>query len=251
MRNLTIGVLLIAGGTAAALPFRRYQSIQDASLEPTQATGPTQSALGNIDLEMLVRQAQTPIDVQSLALQPTQPRWPLPGEVSRTLKTPQQYDAVVVPVDLSANDQAFNATESKGENAIVDSTVSGHAANKNIDAVRSGLQANHVVKPLMNSFSINKNPSPNRPTYHNWDEPASILIAIGDDPAKEVAPSKKSPIEKSPRHPTATAVLASSSQDIEHKPRRKNLAVNEPAEARLPAARPTDQRKHFWIRQPK
>jgi len=45
LRTLTLGVLIVAAGTLAALPFRRYQAIPDASSAPAQVTGPMQSAL--------------------------------------------------------------------------------------------------------------------------------------------------------------------------------------------------------------
>ena len=45
LRTLTLGVLIVSGGTLAALPFRRYQAIPDSSTTPVHATGPTNSAL--------------------------------------------------------------------------------------------------------------------------------------------------------------------------------------------------------------
>ena len=51
LRTLTLGVLIVSGGTLAALPFRRYQAIPDASNSPVHVTGPTNSALrmGQVD----------------------------------------------------------------------------------------------------------------------------------------------------------------------------------------------------------
>ncbi len=45
LRTLTLGVLIVSGGMLAALPFRRYQAIPDASSAPAQVTGPMQSVL--------------------------------------------------------------------------------------------------------------------------------------------------------------------------------------------------------------
>ena len=45
LRTLTLGVLIVSGGTLAALPFRRYHAIPDSSTTPVHATGPTNSAL--------------------------------------------------------------------------------------------------------------------------------------------------------------------------------------------------------------
>lgn len=53
MRILTLGVLIVSAGTLAALPFRRYQTVPDASSGPVQATGPTQSAVDHSRLPAL------------------------------------------------------------------------------------------------------------------------------------------------------------------------------------------------------
>lgn len=45
LRTLTFGVLIVSGGTLAALPFRHYHTIPDSSTTPVPATGPTNSAL--------------------------------------------------------------------------------------------------------------------------------------------------------------------------------------------------------------
>jgi len=45
LKTLTFGALIVASGTLAALPFRRYQAIPDASSAPAQVTGPMQGVL--------------------------------------------------------------------------------------------------------------------------------------------------------------------------------------------------------------
>lgn len=45
MRTLQLGVLIVCGGTLAALPFRRYQVLKQASTDPFEVTGPEQSDL--------------------------------------------------------------------------------------------------------------------------------------------------------------------------------------------------------------
>lgn len=45
LRNLTLGVLLVTGGTLAALPFRRYEAIPDVANGSANATGPILSEL--------------------------------------------------------------------------------------------------------------------------------------------------------------------------------------------------------------
>gem|GEM_PF-2696372 len=51
MRTLPLGVLIVCGGTFAALPFRRYHPIHPPILDPFQVTGPLQSALVPMDFE--------------------------------------------------------------------------------------------------------------------------------------------------------------------------------------------------------
>jgi len=45
LRTVTLGTMLVCGGILAALPFRRYQTIPDASSAPAHLTGPTESLL--------------------------------------------------------------------------------------------------------------------------------------------------------------------------------------------------------------
>ncbi|MEM9586212.1 MAG: hypothetical protein AAGA03_02930 [Planctomycetota bacterium] len=45
MRNLTLGVLILTLGVLAAIPFRRARRVDDAPIEPGQATGPRASNL--------------------------------------------------------------------------------------------------------------------------------------------------------------------------------------------------------------
>ncbi|MDA8746227.1 hypothetical protein N9N28_16510 [Rubripirellula amarantea] len=56
MRTLTLGVLIVTGGTLAALPFRRATVVPDASSVPTQATGPMESILDAPPVHQLVSQ---------------------------------------------------------------------------------------------------------------------------------------------------------------------------------------------------
>lgn len=65
MRNLTLGVLIVTGGTLAALPFRRSPAIPDASLhanpDAVQATGPLQSALEIAPVQVADLQSDRPV----------------------------------------------------------------------------------------------------------------------------------------------------------------------------------------------
>lgn len=112
MRTLTLGVLIVSGGTLAALPFRKYQAIPDASAAPAHITGPTQSALDSVETTQLVNNRVTtdprPSEVheQTLAalettLASTEPRWqPEPPALRpRNAEVPLTYDDFALPID--------------------------------------------------------------------------------------------------------------------------------------------------------
>ena len=81
LRTLTLGVLIVSGGTLASLPFRRYQAIPDASSGPVQATGPTQSELGDSNVEKL--ELLVSDTIQPLAADPVQAAESDVGECGR------------------------------------------------------------------------------------------------------------------------------------------------------------------------
>ncbi len=106
LRSLTFGVLIVVIGTFAALPFRRYRATQQP-LPPTEATGPTQSALGGLEFEMLVEDSTLEAGFPSLAL-PTAEAWQSP---KRQIRMPLTYDDLGVPLMLPpAFHENFSAT---------------------------------------------------------------------------------------------------------------------------------------------
>ncbi len=101
LRNLTLGVLLVAGGTLAALPFRHVGSVPDASGRPPQATGPT--------LTELQLRAGAPELAQSIAppsgfdpvLAEALPTWRPPRDRSRSdrhFDAPLSFDDLMAPI---------------------------------------------------------------------------------------------------------------------------------------------------------
>ncbi len=142
LRTHVLGVLIVSGGTLAALPFRRYQPIPDASAAPTQVTGPTQSDIGDTKLHMLADHsgsdeasdaaasdllvAQLPHWTPAAAPQPRHVTIPLTYEDLAVPVVPAEQSEVSSPNDLSARngqpgqsgtsdrpgpaDQRFNAT---------------------------------------------------------------------------------------------------------------------------------------------
>ena len=116
LRTLTLGVLIVSGGTLAALPFRRYQAIPDASAVPTQVTGPAQSALdGPVPgrrSDAVVRESPDAADLNDAVLASHVPSWQPPTTPRpRQLDVPLTYDDLAVPIDQPKPIQdRFNAT---------------------------------------------------------------------------------------------------------------------------------------------
>ena len=100
MRIVTVGVLIVAGGTLAALPFRRYQTIPDASSSPGQLTGPSHSILHD-------ESAESQLAIESMP----SPPMPKPGEFNQSTpswappsqrpRAPRQLDIPLTFEDLS------------------------------------------------------------------------------------------------------------------------------------------------------
>ncbi|MGI9475027.1 MAG: hypothetical protein ACR2NZ_26075 [Rubripirellula sp.] len=118
MRTLTLGVLIVSGGTLAALPFRRYQAIPDASAVPTQVTGPAQSALDSPPVgrrsNAVVHETPDEHDLRGAVLANHIPVWQqssVPTPSQRQLDIPLTYDDLAVPIAQPKPIQdRFNAT---------------------------------------------------------------------------------------------------------------------------------------------
>ena len=97
MRTLTLGVLIVSGGTLAALPFRRYQAIPDSSSTPVHATGPTDSALKMGAINPISGPAFTPPQMADAMI---------PGSILAT-----HSDAAVEDPDLNSLDRIANLSK--------------------------------------------------------------------------------------------------------------------------------------------
>ena len=120
LRTLSLGVLIVCGGTLAALPFRRYHTLHDASVEPSQVTGPSQSELQSTQFQPVQQDDGTKLTslvegrlddrlnayADSYALTSS----PLPKQ-RRQLDIPLTYDDLAVPIDQPQPlMERFNAT---------------------------------------------------------------------------------------------------------------------------------------------
>ncbi len=108
LRTLTLGVLVVSGGTLLALPFRRHPATPDASVAPAALSGPSQSAL-DTTLEPQSRQT-TAIADNTLDSLPVWNPTPVVRQ-SRQLDIPLTYEDLALPIDQpAAIEQRFSAT---------------------------------------------------------------------------------------------------------------------------------------------
>jgi hypothetical protein len=115
LRTLTLGLLVASGGTLAALPFRRYPVLPDASSAPAQLTGPTRSALDKPAIDE--PEVETAAHVSMLASLPPLPGLdsplPVPNAPPQRLRmdVPLSYEDLALPLDQPpVIDERFNAT---------------------------------------------------------------------------------------------------------------------------------------------
>ena len=115
LRNLSLGVLIVCGGTLAALPFRRYESIPDASNSPTQVTGPARSVLhaSELDTEPDAERLPSLAEMDPL-IRPRDAFYAAetpPPRRRRSVDIPLTYDDLAVPLDQPKPIRdRFNAT---------------------------------------------------------------------------------------------------------------------------------------------
>lgn len=235
LRKLTFGVLVIALGCLAALPFRRYQSIPDASTLPVEATGPTQSALNGTNLEMLVNDKPHVIEnLQSLALRP-RPVQSLPSDHNRSLAIPKSYSQVAVPLDqVAANEDDFNATT---------------PVRAKIERKRLSLQKKNATKTQPLAIKKHTRKSRNGKATERIakqkpnEDKKTFGAAFGrTQSAPSLAKSETPPKSRYPKPETNAKLASTSSTD--------SVAADSDAIERLPAANENDGRKRHWIRQP-
>lgn len=111
MRNLTLGVLIVTGGTLAALPFRRYHIQTDG---PIQATGPSQSALDADANRGLAseRDSETAVGSPQLLTESLPPwRQTVTPPPTRRIDIPLSFEDLLIPIDHPGPiSDRFNAT---------------------------------------------------------------------------------------------------------------------------------------------
>ena len=156
MRILTIGALIVAVGTFAALPFRRYRA-KPQTVPPTEATGPTKSTLDGLDFEMLVEDSAANAEFPSLSLPPATPLI----SRQRQIQMPLTYDDLAVPLKLppsfnenfsatSTAQQAEASSERSTSSRLQSATITDESKSKltaNSDAPKSVLADETEIQP--------------------------------------------------------------------------------------------------------
>ena len=108
MRTLPLGVLIVCGGTFAALPFRRYQPEFPPVSDPFQATGPLESNLFPLDFETsnlradVLQLERSVVDSRSVYEVVPIP----PSEISELRSMPRQISRRASDIPLTFEDLA-------------------------------------------------------------------------------------------------------------------------------------------------
>ncbi|NND98588.1 MAG: hypothetical protein HKN47_14805 [Pirellulaceae bacterium] len=232
MRNLTLGVLLVAGGTLASLPFRRYQPIPDASVIPEEATGPTQSALGTSHLDMIAgTQFTAPPNPSELE---AMPHWPIPPNTPATTQVPSSYEELAVPLDrLSPDPKAFSALQN---------------SDSQTDSRRAAIADNRGQHPSFESTVVNTTGISNLAARQNGVDSSSSRRA-SDPPvaASVLVDASNTPSADADTQRAASTQLASTSRVESNQKDFKRSTATEIE--RLPT-RSKRKRIRQWIRQP-
>jgi hypothetical protein len=234
LRTLTLGVLIVSTGTLAALPFRRYQAIPDASAAPAQVTGPAQSALdrpvspsttetGDLDPSPAGSLSVAAVDASLASIGLPLSQFPVPNSGVQDAPDPTSadpppgssqahvrprhngdvpltYEDLAMPIcDPQVIQRRFNATRRSRESKLQRERVAG------------------LLMPAMESLAVSQQ-----------EEIRRVAEAASPDPitTPEEVDSK------------ASASLASAASTT----REENLE-------RLPASQPQQRQRH-WIRQP-
>ena len=184
MRNLTLGLLIVASGTLAALPFRRTQSVdppipETSPLDPVSLSNPAfPSPIG-----MLVDQSEPQAEwLDRLVPEPRET--PPPWQNQRELSAPLTYEELAVPITRPEKiEQRFSATQ----------PVQTSAPHNLIEANSNRFIAS--AAPLVNS---------NVRTQNQPEQERSVLIA---EPAEQTTlastPLGESTLEQLPKQETS------------------------------------------------
>lgn len=208
----------MSGGTLAALPFRRYQSSQDASIAPAAVSGPSNSALDSHPSTDPVQMAAVTPSLDSL---PTWDPAPAPTQ-SRQPDIPLTYEDLALPVDQpAAIERRFNATARVQEQRLQNQR--GPSLSTQGQRIGEPAHPESFVMPSMDSL-----------TMEQHDQLESL-------PA---------PTFPSPNESTAGGRLASATPPESTFPTQPTLPTqpifqDEPTYQSQP-----ETRQHHWIRQP-
>lgn len=267
MRTLTFCVLLVVGGTLAALPFRQNQSSPYDGAEPGEATGPTQSELRQSSLDLFVESEQ-PVQLDRY-VPAGLPQWNAPDVSSSRPPVPSSFEEVAVPLRLDTYDEerlSVSATKQLKRQAakppVTDRLTQGTFRPMRVDPRKMTNGEVQIARSDAGRASEQQFGSAFR-NLAKTNQPRSVLVQPGDPMLPEPkrsgknAPGTAAPGVAAPGAANqGTATLASTSKAKPANDAAANdAAANGPpssfleAEQRLPRQE-SSLRKRYWIRQP-
>lgn len=242
LRNLTLGVLIVSGGTLASLPFRRYPT-GDASMVPPAVTGPAQS-----ELDPSVLSAPIEADPAVFASLDSLPSWVPPSVPprSRQLDIPLTYEDLAMPIDQPAViENRFNATA----RVYQKQNPQNHASPLLMPEMDSLAMQQEGSNPMF-SPSTNSNVASNQPVYG--------ALGPGATSPNAMAPNVSGSVTMGPSMAQLGPAAQPQASDRRSGTAGGFLASSQPSQPTFqPLPEPTVQpeptqpaRQHHWIRQP-
>ena len=282
MRILTLGVLIVAVGTLAALPFRRYQPNMVATVDPVQgeqsaqqsgtvwnrvsggnqapgwesgpvwASGPTASILRTTTAEPAGYAADTSPPAHARNVPTAQTRPPL--RLQRSINMPLTYEDLAVPIhplDSGAKRVAVAASGSMSEsfNATVDNF------RQQVHQERKAMELPPPTQSLAVAETSDARTVERRRQYEQRSAVGpSILANTSPEPPQSASrPANDAALASVSLTPSAdqTAPMAAAVPNTNHESPNEDGRVRrrvEMSEPRLPSA--SVRRQHYWVRQP-
>ncbi len=155
LRNLTLGVLIVSGGTLAALPFRRSSSDRQTLDAAVRATGPTVTPLDTSTVEVNFSPS-TEVHATTIGNPSWMPRHitePMQGE--RFIEMPESFsDGTAELPRPKVVEERFNASVDFQADAAVARQVADHASVMIGDLARAQLNGSQLNGAQLNGSQL-------------------------------------------------------------------------------------------------
>lgn len=244
LRNLTLCVLLVTGGTLAALPFRHNPSDSDEAVLSGEATGPTQSELGRNGLNSFV-ETDTTLSIENLVPDGL-PKWKVPNVSSLRPQVPSSFEEIAVPLRINADDQdRLTVSATKQLRSAAKVPVTDSLAHRRTSQPQPIDLSNSASEMIANKSS---SPSSFGSSFANGSTTARSVLVPNDDFVASLPIPRSGASEKNGK-PNTTLASAGRTNDAGNDVTNNPIGQWEEPIERLPNPSPPD-RKRYWIRQP-